>query len=82
MSSVRHVRQVCLQGAEWIRSFASNARGRFASDKGANLVEYALLISLIALVCMAALRYVGTATKSKMDCNHSAINLSSSISQC
>ena len=29
------------------------------SDRGASLVEYVLLLSLIALVCLAALSYLG-----------------------
>ena len=29
------------------------------SDRGASLVEYVLLISLIAMVCLAALSYFG-----------------------
>ena len=29
------------------------------SDRGASLVEYVLLLSLIALVCLAALSYFG-----------------------
>lgn len=82
MSSVGHVRQVCLQGVEWVRKSISRGRERFGADDGANLIEYALLISLIALVCVAGLRFVGGATVSKMECSHSAINLASGSSQC
>ena len=82
MSSVGHVRQVCSQGVEWVRRNARSLGERFASDSGASLVEYALLISLIALVCIAGLRFVGTATVSKLDCEHSAIDLASGSSKC
>jgi Flp pilus assembly pilin Flp len=38
---------------------ASNDRIARWRDRGASLVEYALLVSLIALVCLAALRQFG-----------------------
>ena len=34
------------------------------SEKGANLVEYALLIALIAIVCIVALNFLSTAVSS------------------
>ena len=39
----------------WIRS-------RFSSDRGASLVEYALLLVLIVLVCIAAVTALGGTT--------------------
>jgi Flp pilus assembly pilin Flp len=35
---------------------------RRCNNRGANLVEYCLLISLMALACFAALKYLGTST--------------------
>jgi pilus assembly protein Flp/PilA len=34
-------------------------------DRGASLVEYALLLALIAVVCLIALSFLGGATNSK-----------------
>lgn len=38
---------------------------RCATDRGASLVEYALLVALIALVCVAAITFLGTEVSSK-----------------
>ncbi len=35
------------------------ARCGVTSDRGASLVEYVLMVSLIAMVCLAALSYFG-----------------------
>jgi pilus assembly protein Flp/PilA len=40
-------------------------RAHCRSDRGASLVEYALLIALIALVCVAALALLGGTVSSK-----------------
>lgn len=41
--------------------FATWLRARFGDDdRGASLVEYALLVALIAVVCIAAVRILGT----------------------
>ena len=38
-------------------------RARFGRDeRGASLVEYALLVALIAVVCVVALRFLGNTT--------------------
>ena len=34
------------------------------SEEGASLVEYALLIALIAVVCLVAIAFLGTSTSS------------------
>jgi len=34
-------------------------RGHFDNDRGASLVEYALLVALIAIVCIAAITLLG-----------------------
>jgi pilus assembly protein Flp/PilA len=38
---------------------------RFREERGASLVEYALLLALIALVCIAAVTSLGGAVNSK-----------------
>ena len=40
-------------------------RCRFSSERGASLVEYAFLVGLIAVVCIAALVFFGSATSSR-----------------
>lgn len=37
------------------------------SDRGASLVEYALLVALIALVCFAAIGFLGGQASSRYD---------------
>jgi len=52
--------------ANWLRA-------RFDSDRGAALVEYALLIALIAVVCIVAITKLGDKAKSSFDSTQSAI---------
>ena len=41
-------------------TFATYVRARFGKDeRGASLVEYALLVALIAVVCIIAITFVG-----------------------
>ena len=55
--------------------FASWMRARFAdSDRGATMVEYALMVALIAVVCIAAVTLMGQAASSKFSSVASAIN--------
>jgi pilus assembly protein Flp/PilA len=35
-------------------------------ERGASLVEYALLVALIAVVCIAAIALIGTSAESKL----------------
>ena len=50
----------------WHRQCAPYLRARFGRDElGASLVEYALLVALIALVCVAAVTFLGGAANSK-----------------
>ncbi|MBL8775457.1 MAG: Flp family type IVb pilin [Acidimicrobiales bacterium] len=43
-------------------------RARFAnSERGASLVEYALLVALIAVVCIAAVTVLGNNASKKFD---------------
>ncbi|MCU1356498.1 MAG: Flp/Fap pilin component [Acidimicrobiales bacterium] len=45
---------------------ASYLRARFAEDeRGASLVEYALLVALIAVVCIVAVTFLGSSASSK-----------------
>jgi pilus assembly protein Flp/PilA len=53
--------------ANWIRA-------RFDDERGASLVEYALLVALIAVVCIAAITLLGTSASSKL--NTAATSLS------
>ena len=47
----------------WIASFV---RARFGkTERGASLVEYVLLVSLIAVVCIAMISFLGNNAKSK-----------------
>ena len=47
---------------------------RCQGDAGAALVDYALLVTLIALVCFAAITFVGGETCSKIDYAANSIN--------
>ena len=50
-------------------------RARFAdSERGASLVEYALLVALIAVVCIVAVRILGEQANSSFSSTGSAIN--------
>ena len=50
----------------WQRFVAPYIRARFGRDeRGASLVEYALLVALIAVVCIAAVTMLGTRTSTK-----------------
>ena len=46
--------------AAWLRS-------QVKSERGASLVEYALLVALIAVVCIAAVTVLGTSASAKFD---------------
>jgi pilus assembly protein Flp/PilA len=49
-------------------------RARFgADDRGASLVEYALLVALIAVVCIAAIIILGNEAKQSFSTTGSAI---------
>jgi pilus assembly protein Flp/PilA len=43
------------------------------SDRGASLVEYSLLIGLIAVVCIVAVTTLGTTASSKFDSVQSSL---------
>lgn len=47
---------------------------RCKTDRGASLVEYALLVALIAVVCIAAVTLLGQSASSKFSSVASAIS--------
>jgi pilus assembly protein Flp/PilA len=49
-------------------------QARMDDERGASLVEYALLVALIAVVCIVAITFLGTSASSKFDSVGSAIN--------
>jgi pilus assembly protein Flp/PilA len=52
----------------WFNSLAAQLRARFGNtERGASLVEYALLVALIAIVCVAAVTFLGGATKGEFN---------------
>ena len=51
----------------WIRTLAK-------TERGASLVEYALLVALIAVVCIAAVTTIGTSANSKFSTIGNSIN--------
>ena len=58
--------------------FASWMRARFAdSDRGATMVEYALMVALIAVVCIAAVSLIGNISSSKFSTVGNSINAAS-----
>jgi len=58
-----------------VEVFALWARARFGDDeRGASLVEYALLVALIAVVCIGAVTLLGGNAKSKFSTVASSIN--------
>ena len=47
---------------------ANYLRARFGDDeRGASLVEYALLVALIAVVCIVAVTFLGASASSKFN---------------
>jgi pilus assembly protein Flp/PilA len=55
--------------------FANWLRARFAdSERGASLVEYALLVALIAVVCIAAISLLGNSASGKFSTVANSIN--------
>jgi pilus assembly protein Flp/PilA len=55
----------------WVASFVRAHFGR--SERGASLVEYVLLVSLIAVVCIAAITFLGNSAKGKFSTVGSSI---------
>ena len=58
---------------------AAYLRARFGdTERGASLVEYALLVALIAVVCILAITFLGKAASSKFSTVGSAVNTAGS----
>ena len=54
---------------------ATYLRARFGdNERGASLVEYALLVALIAVVCIVAVTFLGKSAESKFDTVGDSIN--------
>jgi Flp pilus assembly pilin Flp len=51
----------------------TDGRRRATGDRGAALVEYLLLVSLIAVVCIAAVTFLGDGVSSSVDSSASAV---------
>ena len=49
----------------WVASFVRSRFGR--SERGASLVEYVLLVALIAVVCIVAIQFLGTSASTKFN---------------
>ena len=50
----------------WDRCVTAAVQARLhQSERGASLVEYALLVALIAMVCILAVQFLGTSTSAK-----------------
>ncbi|MGH9153047.1 MAG: Flp family type IVb pilin [Acidimicrobiales bacterium] len=45
----------------------AQVRTRIKDEAGASLVEYALLLAFIAVVCIAAITFLGNRTSAKFD---------------
>ena len=57
-----------------IHFMTSYLQARFADDeRGASLVEYALLVALIAVVCIVAITFLGETASSQFDSIGSAV---------
>ena len=55
-------------------TLATFLRARFAdTDRGASLVEYALLVALIAVVCILAVTFLGKSASNKFNTVGSSI---------
>ena len=49
-------------------------QARMDDDRGASLVEYALLVALIAVVCILAITFLGNSASSKFSSVGTSIN--------
>jgi pilus assembly protein Flp/PilA len=59
----------------WSRFCAPFIRARFGrTERGASLVEYALLLALIAVVCILAVTLVGTSTSKRFSTTASSLS--------
>ena len=52
----------------------ANIQTRIKNERGASLVEYALLLALIAVVCIAAITFIGNKAEESFSETGSALN--------
>jgi pilus assembly protein Flp/PilA len=61
--------------AYWQQHCAPYIRAKFGqNERGASLVEYALLVALIAVVCILAITFLGRSASSKFSQVGSSVN--------
>ena len=61
--------------AYWQQHCAPYIRAKFGRDeRGASLVEYALLVALIAVVCIVAITFLGQSASDKFSSVGSSVN--------
>lgn len=53
---------------------AANVPGESRDDRGASLVEYALLVALIAVACIVAITFLGDEASDNFSRTGSAVN--------
>ncbi len=59
----------------WTKFCAPYLKARFGTtERGASLVEYALLVALIAVVCIGAVTFIGGAAKGKLSTVGNSMN--------
>lgn len=54
-------------------SFGRKAHQRLSGDEGSNLVEYAMLMALIVVVCLSAVQVFANNANRRLSCSSSAI---------
>ncbi|MCA9075763.1 MAG: Flp family type IVb pilin [Planctomycetaceae bacterium] len=57
-----------------MKYFVQSVRQFLASDDGPTAVEYAVMLALIVVVCLAAIGAVGTNTSSKFDAVNASLS--------
>lgn len=57
----------------WWRYGQASVRSRIGDERGASLVEYALLLALIAVVCIAAITLIGNNASDKLSSSGSTL---------
>src|SRR3954454_5795352 len=69
-SPAKGTRTKMLTSYEFVSAFLQS---RCKTDRGASLVEYALLVALIAVVCIVAVTFLGRSASSKFSSVGSAV---------
>jgi pilus assembly protein Flp/PilA len=58
----------------WRHYVATHLRARLGDERGASLVEYALLVALIAVICIVAIAFLGQSASTKFSGVGSSVN--------